>query len=95
MTNNAGSALPSPPFRKGSLQQQIAFRVGKTRPSTTLDREEGNEKRIPTAGFIRLFECNDREGQDAESGMCTTEKFLGGYDGGDEESRVSHCVDPI
>ena len=73
----------------------IVFRISNTRTSTTLDREEENEKWISTAGFIRPFEYSEWEGRDGESGMYTTDESLGGYGGGDEESRISHYVDPI
>ena len=68
------------------------FRTSNTRTSTTLDRDEEKEKWIPTASFIRPFEYNEWEEWDGESGMCTTEGSLGGYGGGDEESRISHYV---
>ena len=43
---------------------------------------------------IRLFEYNKREEWDGQSGMYTTEGSLGGYGGGNEESRVSRHVHP-
>ena len=64
------------------------------RTSTTLDREEEKEQWIPTASFIRPFEYNEWEEWDGQSGVCTTEGSLGGYGGGDEESRIGHYVHP-
>ena len=70
------------------------FRSSNRRTSTTLDGEEEKEKWMPTASFIRPFEYNEWEEWDGQSGMYTTEGSLGGYGGGDEESRISHYVHP-
>jgi len=72
-----------------------AFCAGNARMSTTLDAEEEKEKWIHTASFIRLFEYNEWEEWDGQSGMYTTEGSLGGCGGGDEESRISHFVHPL
>ena len=62
------------------------------RTSTTPEREE--EKWMPTASFIRPFGYNEWNEWDDESMMYTTEGSLGGYCGGDEESRISHVIRP-
>jgi hypothetical protein len=96
MANNPDPALPATPTsQRFPPAADNVFRVSNTRTSTTLDREEENEKWISTAGFIRPFEYNEWEGWDGESGIYTTDESLGGYGGGDEESRISHYVDPI
>ena len=82
---NVNSALPS-------LPPDNVFRNSHPRTSTTLESEE--EKWIPTARFIKPFEYDEWEEWDGESMMYTTEGSLGGYGGGDEESRISHFVRP-
>jgi len=42
--------------------------------------------------IIRRFKYNEWDG---ESVMCTAEGSLGGYGGGDEESRISNFVHPV
>ena len=86
--------LASPAPRKLSLPVDNIFRTSNARTSTTFDREEEKEKWIPTAAFIRPFEYNEWEEWDGESIFCTTEGSLGGYGGGDEESRISHLIHP-
>ena len=95
MAYNIDSSLTvSPPPRKLSLPVDNVFRVSNPRTSTTLDKDEESEKWIPTATFIRPFEYNEWEEWDGESIPCTTEGSLGGYGGGDEESRISHLMHP-
>jgi len=90
MAYSADSTLPaSPPSTAGNF-----FHPSDAPTSITLERDEEKEKWIPTASFIRPFEYNEWEEWDSESGMCTTEGSLGGYGGGDEESRISHYGHP-
>ena len=95
MAYNIDSVPPSSPISQNfSSAPDNGFRASNARTSTTLDREEEKEKWIPTASFIRPFEYNEWEEWDSQSGACTTEGSLGGYGGGDEESRVGHYVHP-
>jgi len=94
----AYSIDPAPPASPASQRfpstPDNVLRVGNAQASTTLGREKEKEKWISTASFIRPFEYNEWEEWDGESLMCTTEGSLGGYGGGDEESRISHFVHP-
>ena len=95
MGYDTDSALPaSPVSRRFSSVAETVLRASNPQTSITLDGEEEKEKWIPTAGFIRPFEYNEWEEWDGQSGMYTTEGSLGGYGGGDEESRVGHHVHP-
>jgi len=95
MAQNVDPVLPASPVpRKLSLPVDSIFRTSNARTSTTFDREEEKEKWIPTATFIRPFEYNEWEECDGESVFCTTEGSLGGYGGGDEESRINHLIHP-
>ena len=95
MTYNIDSSLPaSPAPRKFSLPVDNVFRTNITRTPTILDKEEESEKWVTTATFIRPFEYDEWEEWDGQSLPCTTEGSLGGYGGGDEESRVSHLMHP-
>ena len=85
---------PSPASQKFPSPTDNLFLTSVSRTSTTLDREEEKEKWLPTATFIRPFEYTEWEERDSESGFCTTEGSLGGYGGGDEESRISHLIHP-
>ena len=57
-------------------------------------RQGESPSNIPTASFIRPFGYNEREEWDGESFFYTTGGFLGGYGGGDEESRISYLMHP-
>ncbi|KAF9645755.1 hypothetical protein BDM02DRAFT_417328 [Thelephora ganbajun] len=95
MAYNADSVLPSSPAsQRFPSPADNVFRASNARTSTTLDREEEREKWMPTASFIQPFEYNEWEEWDGESVICVTEGSLGGYGGGDEESRISHFVHP-
>ena len=95
MVYNVDPALPaSSALREHSPIVDNSLHTNNTQTFTTLDREEEKGKRIPTAGFIRPFECNEWEEWGGESVMCTTEGPLGGYGGGDEESWIGHFVHP-
>ena len=74
---------PSPVSQKFSSPDDNVFH------SNTLDREEG--RWFSTANFIPQFEyeCDPWE---VESLTYTADGSLGGYGGGDEESRISHFV---
>ena len=95
MAYSADSVSPaSPTSQTFPSATDNAFCAGNARTSTTLDTEEEKEKWIPTASFIRPFEYNEWEEWDGQSGMYTAEGSLGGYGGGDEESRISHLGQP-
>ena len=96
MAYNVDPAPPaSPASQRFPSTADNVLRVGNAQASTTLDGEGEKEKWISTASFIRPFEYNEWEEWDGESIMCTTEGSLGGYGGGDEESRISHFVHPV
>ena len=95
MAYNIGSPIPaSPASQKLFSSTDNSLRATNARTSTTLEKEEELEKWIPTASFIRPFEYNEWEEWDGESFVCTTEGSLGGYGGGDEESRISYLMHP-
>ena len=95
MGYNADSLPPaSPTSQHFPSATDNVVRISNARTSTTLDGDEEKEKWIPTATFIRPFEYNEWEEWDGQSGMYTTEGSLGGYGGGDEESRISRYVHP-
>ena len=95
MAYNLDSSVPvSPVPRRSSLPTDNILHASNPQTSVTLDTEDEKEKWVPTATFIRPFEYNEWEEWDGESGMYTVEGSLGGYGGGDEESRISHHVHP-
>ena len=84
MGHSIDSVLCSSP-----VSQKFSLPVDNTLRSNTMDREEG--KWFPTANFILPFEYQWDQ-WDEESNGYTTDGSLGGYGGGDEESRISHFV---
>jgi len=84
--------FPQPLLPNGSLRSSITFFALRAdlRTSTTMDRDEEKDSWVTTDPFIPTFDYDEWYQWDAESGICTTEGFLGSYGCGDEESRASH-----
>ena len=89
LTSRVAGSMLSVSYRSQDNHSQADVRASNARTSSTSDGGEW----MPTAGFIRPFEY-ELEGWDSDSMLCTTEGSVGGYVGGDEESRIGGFARP-
>jgi hypothetical protein len=88
MSRRLGNSIDSV-LLPSSVSQKFSSPADNVLHSNTLDREEG--RWFSTANFIPPFEY-EWDAWDCASPDLTAEGSLGGYGGGDEESRISHFV---